>query len=132
MHQHGHVVGQPSMTGPPGVDTLVSDPEDLRGAETASEPQPSQNEQLIPLEVPHVSHEETPAILEASDPPNVDEELSILEETSEQETVDDESEEDDSEEEQTTVRRSRRTPVPKTIFTIDKLGGNPSWSSSNG
>ena len=132
MHLRGHMVGQHEMTGPPGVETLVSDPGDLRGDETTSEPQLNQNEESSPLEVPQVIEDEIPTILEVPDPPNVDEELSILEETSEQETVDDESEEDDSSEEQTSVRRSSRTPVPKTIFTIDKLGGNPSWSSSTG
>ena len=31
-----------------------------------------------------------------------------------------------------TIRRSTRKRTPKTIFTIEKLGGEPSWSSGTG
>ena len=39
---------------------------------------------------------------------------------------------EEEEEEHTALRRSRRTHVPKTVFTMDKLGGNPSWCPSTG
>ena len=39
---------------------------------------------------------------------------------------------DDDSEEEIAPRRSSRTAKPRSIFTIEKLGGNPSWSTSTG
>ena len=72
-------------------------------------------------------------------PPDTEE---TLLEVQEQEDVEVEANEDVEEEredtqndnttEDTTVRRSNRTPIPRAVFTIEKLGGNPSCSASTG
>ena len=146
MHQKDHRGEQPEWTGPPGVQSSVPDSSDMRRRDTVLELQLSQNRE------PSATGEELPVVLEGAemveevadpgDDPHihVETQSDALDQGNEavggsdnEEGYGKESEqENENTNEETTMRRSTRKQKPKLIFTIEKLGGNPTWSASNG